>query len=417
MGRHIEWLLGGLLMLLLAGCASDPKEETEPEPKQKPVLTIWLYAPDRPVVTRGDIGEVDALVAESAVHSLHIWVFEAGTDTHVGHISLSEPNMEEVLDDQDTNIVGKKVTMEISDDFAKKLTNDNSDDDKVDIYVAANVTPYNCGLSLDGSTTRANLEAALIEHKADGADYFGVTGLASMTSGVMKVPDSGLPMSGVLKGQTVGGTSPVFNVMTRVKLVRAVSKIRFIFSKSTSISNDTHLRVKSVSLGDNTASVLPKQQYLFLEGSYPDYEKRVKTDGGYEAETNVITDVGFSAINDCSNLSQYIYDSESMNGQDYETLINKGLITQDGQTSPDLSELGRFYLRESDKTLRGRIKYTMLDDEEKEATFQMKTAGDFSRNHTWIVYAYFVGTDELEVNVVEVKAWNEETSSHSVYNW
>jgi hypothetical protein len=56
-------------------------------------------------------------------------------------------------------------------------------------------------------------------------------------------------------------------------------------------------------------------------------------------------------------------------------------------------------------------------DENKTATFEMKEAGDFTRNHTWIVYAYFVGTSRLVLNVVNVKAWDPKEGSHTVYNW
>ena len=48
----------------------------------------------------------------------------------------------------------------------------------------------------------------------------------------------------------------------------------------------------------------------------------------------------------------------------------------------------------------------------------MKTDGDFSRNHTWIVYAYFVSSGDLIMGMVEVKDMtNSENASQSVYNW
>ena len=47
----------------------------------------------------------------------------------------------------------------------------------------------------------------------------------------------------------------------------------------------------------------------------------------------------------------------------------------------------------------------------------MKTDGDFSRNHTWIVYAYFMNGNLLDVNMVDVKSWASYPGSHTVYNW
>jgi hypothetical protein len=42
---------------------------------------------------------------------------------------------------------------------------------------------------------------------------------------------------------------------------------------------------------------------------------------------------------------------------------------------------------------------------------------EFSRNHTWIVYAYYSKSGLVAVTVV-VKNWDDPTEkSHEVYNW
>jgi hypothetical protein len=46
----------------------------------------------------------------------------------------------------------------------------------------------------------------------------------------------------------------------------------------------------------------------------------------------------------------------------------------------------------------------------------MHTAGDFSRNHTWIVYAYYSASGLVAVTVV-VKDWNDVQQSYEVVNW
>ena len=54
---------------------------------------------------------------------------------------------------------------------------------------------------------------------------------------------------------------------------------------------------------------------------------------------------------------------------------------------------------------------------EKTASFSMKADGDFSRNHTWIVYAYY-GVDGMQVVSVYSQNWAEvESESHDVHNW
>jgi hypothetical protein len=100
------------------------------------------------------------------------------------------------------------------------------------------------------------------------------------------------------------------------------------------------------------------------------------------------------------------------NAQEYENLIASGI------ESEELTQVGPFYLNESDKKLTGVITYQATGEEEKTATFTMSDAGDFSRNHTWIVYAYFVSSGDLVMGIVEIKDWgSSENTSQSVYNW
>jgi hypothetical protein len=47
----------------------------------------------------------------------------------------------------------------------------------------------------------------------------------------------------------------------------------------------------------------------------------------------------------------------------------------------------------------------------------MAGAGDFTRNHTWIVYGYFLGSGELKLNVVDVKGWTTGGENQDLYNW
>ena len=233
---HFLWLSGILmLLLLLTGCSKSSEDGDEPDPT-KPVLRIYIFPPNRPIITRADtdLGDVDATEVENKINSLHVWVFERneddlGNSLLVGNISLGNLTLSE-------NGTGE-VTMEIADAFADKLTTSTTRP-RVDVYVAANVTSINCGLSLSSKalTTNGVTKESDVADLFIGSDYFGVT------SPVMGVPSDGLPMSGVLKDQSVAGTSPVFRVgtsekMANVQLVRTVSKMRFIcFHRFSSIS-------------------------------------------------------------------------------------------------------------------------------------------------------------------------------------
>ena len=111
----------------------------------------------------------------------------------------------------------------------------------------------------------------------------------------------------------------------------------------------------------------------------------------------------------------YSYDGK-MTGQKYEDLINEGVKNN------ELSDLGTFYLRESNKALSGTITYAITpvgstDATEKPASYSMSIDGDFSRNHTWIVYGYFITSGDLELKIVELKDWTSSETSGDVYNW
>ena len=83
-------------------------------------------------------------------------------------------------------------------------------------------------------------------------------------------------------------------------------------------------------------------------------------------------------------------------------------------------ELQRYYLRESDKKLKGKIYYTIGNGGEgwpKSTEFEMVAEGDFTRNHTWIVYGYFTGKETLTISSIDVTNWSLINTEHNVYNW
>ena len=403
------------MLLLLTACSGSSSEGgDEPVPTSKPVLKIYIFPPDRPAITRADdLGYVDATAEENNIHSIHVWVFERDKDDPdnstksllVGYISLGNLTLSEAGNGE--------VTMEITDAFANRIMTAEKRP-RVDVYVAANVTSANCGISFAGLTNKGVTKESDLEPLFIGRNYFGVT------SPVLGVPADGLPMSGVLKDQVIAGTSPVFRVgteqrLSNVQLVRAVSKMRFVFCMSS--SNNDDVAVNSISLD---GSVLPKEEYLFLTDDYSKVTQkwRVKSlTNDYESSATLISiPSGTTTIKKNDDPYSYSYDG-IMTGQAYETLINNG-ITQD-----KLSDLGTVYLRESDLALAGVINYeiipygTTTPNAKTTASYSMKNAGEFSRNHTWIVYGYFVTNGDLRVNVVELKDWVSSENPKEIYNW
>ena len=415
----LQWLSGMLMLLLLTACSgssSDGGDEPVPT-SSKPVLKIYIFPPDRPAITRADdLGYVEATEEENKIHSLYVWVFDRnesnlGNSLLVGYVSLGNLTLSATGNGE--------VTMEIIDTFADKIMTAEKRP-RVDVYVAANVTSANCGISFAGLTNKGVTKESDLEPLFIGRNYFGVT------SPMLGVPADGLPMSGVLKDQVIAGTSPVFRVgteqrLSNVQLVRAVSKMRFVFCMSS--SNTDNVAVNNIVLN---GSVLPKEEYLFLTDDYNKVTQkwRVKVSepepsltNDYESSATLISiPSGTTTIKKNDDPYSYSYDG-NMTGQAYETLINNG-ITQD-----KLSDLGTVYLRESDKALAGVINYeiipygTTTPNAKTVASYSMKNAGEFSRNHTWIVYGYFVTNGELRLNVVELKDWVSSENPKEIYNW
>ena len=385
-----------LIALLLIACSSD--DETVMEAKQPPVIDLYVFSPDKPMITRGDAGEVSPIGNESKIATLQIWIFEHNTENRISYYSP------ESVDNLNGTDGVAKYQLSVSEAFAQAESKP-----KVDVYVVANAA--SCGMNFSETTTRADLEAALIK-KSDANDYFGLTTLTD------NVPETGLPMSGVLRDVEVTGSSPVFRLQN-VKLTRAVSKIRFVFCRETPAEGpDIKVSIKSIKLNK---WLIPKEEYLFLETgeNAPAYHV-----GSYETvnddskEFLPIVDNQIQTWEDIPKSAdplKYVY--QAQNAQDYENLIEQGLTVVPPATEPELRQLGPYYLRESGKILQGVIKYKKEGEEtEKTANFEMKTAGDFSRNHTWIVYAYYSKSGLVAVTVV-VKDWTESYRSHEVYNW
>ena len=107
--------------------------------------------------------------------------------------------------------------------------------------------------------------------------------------------------------------------------------------------------------------------------------------------------------------------SSTMTDGEYEELIETGI------SKDELTEKGPIYLPESDKRLKGTVKYRLYDkngySEQKSASFSM-VSGDFRRNQTWVVYAYYTGSSKLEITTVKMTDWEiGGDGEHTIHNW
>ena len=399
--RYIDrWMLL-LLAVLLTACHSSDEDSSD----QNCYLDIYVYAPDRPIVTRGDVGEVDPLSdgdgAEKIVHSLQIWVFKSNGGGKVGYLGVDATSAE-YADPTFLNKTGQqKYRMKVAKEFADHP-------EAVDVYVVAN--PSSCGSSFGENTTRSALEAAKI-----GTSYFGTTDLYNEDDLDKdrdgRITTYGLPMSAVEKNQPIYGSFPSLRIgseteMTTLKLTRAVSKLRFVLCRKDDTSSTKQLvGINSITLNANQ---IPNETWLITREPL-----------NYTARTHSAIEYGSVAKEDIpmvENPLEYAYETQT--AQNYEDIVNLAI------KELKLKQLGLTYLRESDLQLKGNINYTYRDgstDNTVDTEFSMAAPGDFLRNHSWIIYIFYMDT-KIHVQVVTdigMKTWTPDGGEENVivYNW
>lgn len=376
-----------IMALMLMACSSSGEVEKTPQEEEPTMLSFYVYAPEHPIVTRGNAGESDASDDEARVNSLQIWVFEHEYDDLSENgklVAYYEPTSTDNLN----NAQGDVYQVPVSRSFADRRP-------RVDVLVLANVTENTHGKKYDKNTSREELQKAVLDN-----NHFGTDALKN------SVPPDGLPMSGVLLNQPVTGEKPVLRIgtdyseMATVRLVRMVSKLRFVFSSLTG----SNVQITGITID---AGLMASEEFLFLNGPYTGRNTRVSQYLDYDAIL-LAQSVGVFGT---TNPLDFIFIEGVESPQEYESRINTA-VAENKATS-----IGPYYLHESDKKLKGLVKYKVGGGDEKTAEFKMAEAGDFSRNHTWLIYAYY-GDAVLNFNVVDVNSWTDrDVRNHDVYNW
>lgn len=400
------WVLS-LLCVVAGGCSGDDGGV------KGPVLNIYVYMPDAPIATRSDIGDVAASEAEAKVNTLQVWVFKHDDGSPVGYLGDAAT----VLADKEPG-TSAVLQMEVAEAFALSP-------ERVDVYVVAN-SP----IALSETTSRSELDGVLVSAEAGAADLAGKP--QGTNGGIERVmttiPTGGLPMSGVLKDAPVTGNAPVMRVgtqgeMATVALARTVSKVRFVFCR-TKGTEATNVSIDEITLD---GELIPDAEYLFLKEGYNRTNSHNISTTYLDAETTLLPTTASPVIEKIpeqelpSDFSYPVYSATATGrAQAYETFIDQAVADK------KLAQAGIYYLRETDKLLTGKIEYSVTypegssvgtGTEQKTATFAMQNAGDFTRNHSWIVYAFY-GSASIEVYTVQVADYVEKgPSSHAVYNW
>lgn len=390
--RHsIQDAISKAMVLLIVGLlysCSEGQEITVPSDNtdQGAVLNIYVYASDDPMQTRADEGLVDLYAQEKVLKSLKIWVFKhqgsADTDLPLHYLSPAEPELQ--------GSRSKLFQIALTDEQVETLT---ADDGQVDLYVLANAESVGLS-SLDGNSTRAEVRDAVI-----ASGYFGTTSLTT------DISTNGLPMSGCALNLSVQGTYPVLSLPV-VKLMRCVSKLRFILSQNEEAESE--ISITSLQLDGNQ---FPETEQVFNLTSNP-----------YSISATYVADaIPFTppvAVASYDRVSDLVF--RSQNVQDYEDLVD--VVVTEGHAT----QMGPYYFRESNKCLTGTISYRIsqkadpTDYKDLTKTFSMSNVPgsyNFSRNHTWTVYVYYLGGLELQMIMVYIREWRMGDTEHEIYNW
>ena len=391
--HHIARLAAMLLTALsFAGCA---RTQAEPNTTE---LSISIFIPNMGA-TKAETGYVGALDEEKVLSSLQLWVFIHGgakDGTLVGYKAFNANQL------KDTGLPHSTITR-----FGMRLDWPMYDlltlpDALVDVYAVANAESATND-ALGEGTTRSQLDDVIMS-----GTTFGVNPLT------MAVPSTGLPMSGVLKGATVTGSYPVLNVST-VILTRAVSKIRFVFCQQSTPATDTEPEkpsntncvIKSITFGGTSTGhdcQIAAVEKLFTDQKLPGSTDDLFDIDGYTPLEATLAGKSNGDITLMEHPDELLFQSpghEAESAQEYENRLDEAIEAS--------SQIGPIYIRETDKLISGTIAYNIGGNHDETVTFSMPEGDALTRNHSWILYAYFSETTKtLEFKIV-VLPWDQTT--------
>lgn len=325
---------------------------------------------------------------EEKIYSIRVWAFKSGTDENAMPIGFkAETGL--------SKIGTHNVSMELVRKAAGNLEN-------IDLYVLLNAESI--GVLNDNNCktmTRKALKAATFNSN------FGINTDGSPQ--VTKVPDTGLPISRVITNLNVkdniaddaakAAANPV-----SVPLVRAVSKLHFFFARKTGKDTESVSVTKIEVNGETLTAASP----VFPEAA-TNAEKDTKGLTGsftgltYLTQNLIFGGIATAKINPVDDPKAYIRNTGEK-AQDYMTRLSTGV--QEGCRS---------YLRETDKTITGTIHFKSNTSlAERSVEFEIT---DAYRNHELVVYGYFSGEANLDLNLqYYVANWNEKAATNIEFN-
>lgn len=389
-----------LLTLILTSCMSDGYTDTAAGKSDTyinlnvstPTAQARANAPAGSTAgTSGTLGQDETSptpTEEEKIYSIRVWAFKSGTDENAMPIGFKA--------ETGLNATGShNVSMKLLRKAAGNLEN-------IDLYILLNAESIDV---LNGNNcntmTRKALKAATFNSN------FGINTDGSPQA--TEVPATGLPISRVItninvKNNIANDAAAAAASPVSVPLVRAVSKLHFFFARKAGKDTESVTVTKIEVNGETLTAASP----VFPEAA-TNAEKDTKGLTGsfnglnYLTQNLIFGGIATAKINPVADPKVYIRNTGEK-AQDYMTRLSTGV--QEGCRS---------YLRETDKTITGKIHFkSNASLAERSVVFEIPEA---YRNHELVVYGYFSGEALLDLNLeYYVANWNEKAATDITFN-
>lgn len=389
-----------LLTLILTSCMSDGYTDTAAGKSDTyinlnvstPTAQARANAPAGSTAgTSGTLGQDETSPSpteEEKIYSIRVWAFKSGSAETAAPIGFKA---ETGLNETGSHQVSMKLLRKAAGDL-----------DNIDLFILLNAESI--GVLNDNNCnrmTRQELKNAVFNSN------FGIKKDGSPQA--KAVPDTGLPISRVItninvKNNIADNAAEAATKPVSVPLVRVVSKLHFFFARKTGKDTESVTVTKIVVNGETLTEASP----IFPEAA-TNAEKDTKGLTGSLNGLNYLTKnlifgaIATNKINPVADPKVYIRNTGEK-AQDYMTRLSTGV--QEGCRS---------YLRETDKTITGKIYFkSNASLAERSVEFKIR---DAYRNHELVVYGYFSGEAFLDLNLkYYVANWNEKATTDITFN-
>lgn len=348
-----------LLTVVLPGCRREPLPDDGPQTKPEE-MGIYISCPGVPG-TRGSQGDTPAEQEEYKVHTLQIWIFTSEDHELLYYLPL------EGEDELPAPGYTRRYAIPVESSFARR-----NPLPQIDVFALGNAASV--GVTLDENATWETVNDTYFTSE----DYFSAGKPITSVD-----PQKGLPMTGVRRNMTLTPSNDgiVLNAEKTVEVIRAVSKIRYVFCrlKDDEDPNGEKVSIQSITLNGDQ---IPIAEYLFTTTE----PYRI----GNQYDVRPVETPGPAVIAPNEAPEKLVYAGQ--NALAYEQLLD------DAVADGILTDSGVMYFRESDKALTGTITFTS-DGVQRTRVFSMAAPGDFARNHSWTLYGYFITGRKLELSI------------------